>query len=162
MTSFGQRLSTLICMGIALYLAYGTSRYDKEWYGKLNRSSLTPPDWVFPIVWGALYVMIGIAALKLHSPPNSSTRKLAVKLFNLQLLANGLWSYLFFGKHQVLIALVDIFVMILSTAGCMWMAPSVRFWLLPYLIWIMFAAYLNFSIYQLNSQIDMSFSFKIK
>lgn len=151
MTTFFQRLSSVACAGIAFYLSSG-STFDKEWYKGIQKSPLTPPSWVFPIVWSILYVMIAIAGVQLHRAPNSPARKVAVNLYNLQLVSNGFWSYLFFGKHKVFYALVDVAVMIVSTAGCAWMAPNVRFWLLPYLLWISFASYLNFTIYKLNVQ----------
>lgn len=151
MTTFFQRLSTLACAGVAFFLSSGLT-YDKDWYKGVKKSLLTPPDWVFPVVWTILYLMIAVAGIQLHRAPNSPARKLAVNLYNIQLLSNGLWSYLFFRKHLVFYALIDVAVMVFTTAGCMWMAPNVRFWLLPYLLWISFASYLNFSVYLLNAQ----------
>lgn len=139
-------LSAIACV----FLTWG-SALDKQWYGTLNKSKINPPDGLFPIVWPVLYLMIIVAGFKLLRSAPTAARNNALMCYNAQLLLNGLWSFLFFKNHLVTVALIDLVLMILFTAGCVffgWRLGSR--WLLPYLAWICFAFYLNYQICLLN------------
>ena len=132
----------------------GSAFQPDAWYVALDKSSLTPPGWVFPIVWSSLYFSIGVSlyAYLLHAPARA--RRPALAVFALQLVLNGAWSWLFFGCHAPGAALIDIAVLWVSIVATIFafMRHS-RFagWLLvPYGVWVSFASYLNLAIWHAN------------
>ncbi|MFC1905493.1 TspO/MBR family protein [Chloroflexota bacterium] len=125
------------------------------WYTSLNKPPFTPPNWLFAPAWIILYLLMAIAAFLIWQKGlNSKGVKKALILFLIQLVLNSLWSVIFFGLQSplwgmiliVLLWIAIIFTMLkfykISTAAC-WL-------LLPYILWITFAATLNFSIWILN------------
>ena len=129
-------------------------RGDAGWYAGLAKSSLTPPDLAFPIAWSLLYALTGVALYLLWTAAPSPERTRALFAFALQYLLNALWSWLFFGLHEVGIALVEIVLLLAAIAWTLCAARRVSAaatWLLaPYLAWVSFATYLNAAIYWLN------------
>lgn len=121
------------------------------WYAALDKSALTPPGWVFPIAWTTLYVTIGIS---LFLYQGTERDRFASSAFAAQLVLNGLWSYLFFGRHSPGAALVDIallWIAIVATIVGFARHSKPAAWLLaPYLAWVTFASYLNFAIWSAN------------
>ena len=142
------------CVLIALLPGViGSAFAPDAWYSSLEKSSLTPPGWVFPVAWTALYLMIGIS-LYAFLVSADGERRPALVVFGIQLVLNGAWSWLFFGLHEPGLALVDIALMWLSI-----LATIVKFGresklaaglLVPYLLWVSFASYLNFAIWAAN------------
>lgn len=124
------------------------------WYQALAKPALTPPDWAFPVAWGVLYVMMGLALAMIVHARGSRLRWPAIALFALQMIPNLLWTPLFFGAHRIGGALVTVGVMfVLATATTLVFARvrTAAAWLmLPYLAWIVFAGYLTFQIDRLN------------
>ncbi|MDW3095366.1 MAG: TspO/MBR family protein [Gammaproteobacteria bacterium] len=124
-----------------------------EWYISLQKSSLTPPNIVFPIVWNILFVLMGIAAWRVSQKQQKVT-SLPIALFLIQLGFNILWSYLFFGVQRPDLALIDIIILwslILFTTFLFYRIDKVAGALMiPYLGWVGFAIFLNYSIYNLN------------
>ena len=124
-----------------------------EWYQSLEKSSLTPPNIVFPIVWNSLFILMGISAWRIWEKGSQGTR-FALVLFIVQLSLNVMWSYLFFGLHRPDLALIEIVILwtaILLTAVAFFrIERTAGVLLLPYIIWVSFAIYLNYSIYYLN------------
>ena len=126
-----------------------------EWYDSLIKPSLTPPGWVFGLVWTLLYTMMGVAAwLVWQRRWDGWAIILSLGLFLLQLGLNTLWSYLFFGLKNPGLAFWDIMALWLAI-----LATLIAFWrqhrpagqlLLPYLLWVSFAAYLNLQFWRLN------------
>lgn len=126
-----------------------------DWYVNIERSSLTPPNWVFGPVWSLLYLLMGIAAwLVWQRGLKNAVVKTALVLFSVQLILNCLWSIFFFGWHQPGLALVDIvllWISILLTIKYFAKISRIAAWLLiPYIMWVSFAAYLNYVIWTLN------------
>ena len=124
------------------------------WYFELIKPPLTPPNWVFAPVWTLLYLGMAVAAWRVWRTGEGPDRRRALMLFVLQLLVNGFWSYLFFGRHEIGAALVDIAALVLLLA-----VTATRFWridkpastlLWPYLAWVSFASYLNLGLWLLN------------
>ncbi|MBQ8271008.1 MAG: tryptophan-rich sensory protein [Bacteroidaceae bacterium] len=116
------------------------------WYPALLKSPLTPPDAAFPIVWSLLYVLMGVAAGIMWGVRSIYSR-LLFTLFSLQLVLNVLWSFSFFYMMSPLMGLVVILVMdmlaLIYVAGC-FVVNKVAGWLMvPYMLWLLFATYLN-------------------
>ena len=126
------------------------------WYAGLQKSSLTPPSWVFGPVWVSLFFLMGLAAFLLWQKGwRQKGVPLALGLFLLQLGLNLLWSFLFFGQQSPGWALLEIGLLWLAILATLWAfhkVSRVAAWLLlPYLLWVSFAAYLNWQIWFLNS-----------
>ncbi len=125
-----------------------------EWYAQLRKPSWNPPGWIFGPVWTALYAMMAIAAWMVWRRGRFAGRRLALSLFLMQLLFNALWSPLFFGLHNPLMALLDIVLLwlaLLATMIAFWkVRPLAGALLVPYLVWVSFAATLNFALWRLN------------
>ena len=130
------------------------SGYDNDWFARLAKPDLTPPGWVFGVVWPVLYLMLGLAIAMILNARRAAGRGLAIALFVAQLVANLLWSPLFFGMHQVSAALLWLAAIFLLAAGTTYLFARIRpaaAWLMaPYLAWLCFALLLNFQVDRLN------------
>lgn len=137
---------------VALVAAFGAQFEPGAWYSQLQKPDWNPPNWVFGPVWTLLYIGIAVAGWLVWR----ATRRVqpALQLWGMQLIANGLWSWLFFGLHQPGIALVDIsllFCLIVSFIIASRRYSVAASWLfVPYAIWVGFAAALNASIWSAN------------
>jgi len=129
------------------------SGYRNYWFDQLRLPSFMPPGWAFPIAWTILYVLMGVAVARVIAG-DGPARRTALALFGLQLLLNLAWSPIFFGLNQALAGLVIILVLILLVA-----ITTILFWricraagalMVPYLLWLCFAALLNAAIVHLN------------
>lgn len=125
-----------------------------DWYNTLNKSPLTPPSWVFGPAWTVLYVMIGLSFFFILREGNLSSKIPQISVFVFQLTLNLMWSKLFFGMHLIKASLVDIIVLwisIILTIILFWqISHTAAFLLIPYLLWVSFASYLNYQIFRLN------------
>ena len=125
------------------------------WYAALAKPALNPPSWIFGPVWTTLYLLMGIAAFLVWKQgwDRRDVRK-ALAVFGLQLVLNAVWSIIFFGLHSPLWALVDLVAMWLAIVWTMTLfyriSKPAMWLLLPYVLWVSFAAYLNYSIWILN------------
>ncbi len=145
--------SVLFAVAMCLLVGWVSSLLNypsiTTWYPVLEKSSLTPPYYVFPIVWSVLYVLVGISAGLLYNVHDISKRPLIV-LFVLQLLFNVSWTFFFFTMQSPILGFVNILVlMVLAVAyfvGTLWVRRVSAFFFLPYLLWLFFATYLNFYI----------------
>lgn len=127
---------------------------DNRWYAVLAKPALTPPDWVFPIAWSLLYVLMGLALAMIIHARGSRGRGLAMLAFAIQLVLNLAWTPVFFGMHLIgasLVLLVAMFASALATAMLFGRIRALAALLLvPYLGWLLFAGYLNYQIGVLN------------
>ena len=143
-------ISFVVSIALCLFIGFVSQRLQMEslhsWYPLLNKSSLTPPGWVFSVVWTVLYVLIGISAAILYNSHGVSKRVL-LPLFAIQLLFNVLWSFCFFTMQSIVLGLAVLFILlVLAVAyfiGLLWMERVAAFFFLPYLLWLFFATYLN-------------------
>lgn len=146
----------VLCVTVGYLSGLVTRESILTWYVTLNKPSFNPPNWVFAPVWTLLYIMMGVAAgMVWISNSDEQTTKKALGFFAIQLGLNALWSYLFFGLHNPLLALIEIillWLMIFETYNMFKkINKTVGLLLLPYLAWVSFAAILNASIWWLNS-----------
>lgn len=126
-------------------------------YGQLSQPSWAPPAWLFGPVWSVLYILIGVAAWLVWRKHGFSGAATALWLFCIQLLANALWTWLFFVWRLGALSLAEILVLwllIAATIFAFWRLQRLAaLMLLPYLAWVSFASALTFSLWRLNSNL---------
>ncbi len=131
--------------------AFGAMFMPGPWYQALAKPSWTPPDWLFGPVWAVLYIMIAIAGWLAW---RSRSRALLLPIWAGGLLLNASWSWLFFGRHAIDVALVDITLIWASIVLFIVLAWSgdkrASLLFMPYLAWVTLATALNFTIWRLN------------
>jgi tryptophan-rich sensory protein len=125
------------------------------WYAGIVKPAINPPAWVFGPVWTILFVLMGISAfLVWEKGLERRDVQIALGIFIGQLVLNTLWSIIFFGLHSPGGALVEImflWLIILATIGMFYKISKAAAWLLvPYILWVSFASYLNYAIWILN------------
>lgn len=127
---------------------------ENPWYIALIKPSVTPPGWVFPIAWTTLYILIGLALAMVLNARGARLRWVGIGLFVAQFVLNLAWTPVFFGAHQVGTALLIILAMIVLSIATTIVFGRIRdaaAWLMvPYLVWISFAAVLTWRIDQVN------------
>ena len=129
-----------------------TISFKDPWYSQLVKSNLNPPDWIFAPVWTALYLMMTLAIWFFW---HSKNRNLStVYLYFIHILFNTTWSIVFFGLHQILLALFVLIGLILMIIILMLRFKRVNivsyYLMIPYLLWCCFALFLNFNLLILN------------
>ncbi len=145
----------IICIAIPLTVGgisgFATSSAISTWYAQLNKPSFNPPNYLFAPVWTVLYLLMGIS---LYIITDKGFINKMVLIFALQLALNFAWSFVFFYFHQpgwafaeILLLWVCILFMIISFYRVNVWASLIQ---VPYLLWVSFAAILNFSIWMLN------------
>lgn len=143
-----------ILVSFAAAAVGGIAARPGAWYASINKPSWNPPDWVFAPVWTVLFILMGVAAWLVWSRRGEVPVGLALTLFGVQLLLNTLWSWLFFGWHLPGAAFAEVlvfWVMILLTLLAFWqIRPLAGALLLPYLVWVGFASFLNYTLWRLN------------
>jgi len=154
------RMTQALSLVVFLVLCFGAGALGAqfttigEWYASLNRPFLTPPNWVFAPVWTVLYAMMAAAAWLVWKEKGLVGAAIPLGFFLAQLVLNGIWTWLFFGRHQLGLAFLDI-----AMLWCLILVTLVLFWqisrpagilLVPYLAWVSFASYLSLSYWLLN------------
>ena len=144
-------------IAVAAVMAVGgaiTAPAIGEWYDGLNRPPWTPPNWVFAPVWALLYAMMAVAAWLVWRRRRSMPVGLPIAVWALQLALNLGWSVAFFGLRNPMLGLIDIAVLllaILASFALFWPTSRLAWWLLaPYILWVGYAAALNYAIWRLN------------
>ena len=125
-----------------------------EWYRLLVKPPLNPPAWVFGPVWTMLYILMAVSAWMVWLRPGLPEARRGLLLFGIQLALNAAWSWIFFGFHQVGLALADILLLWAALLATLLafrrMRASAAALLIPYLLWVSFAVYLNAALWFLN------------
>lgn len=128
----------------------GTELYNAT----VMQPPLSPPSWVFPIVWGILYALMGFSAARVYLDPPSGERSRGLNLYIAQLIVNFFWSIIFFNAQAFGFAFLWLLLLI---GLVLWMILTIRKvdplaakLQIPYLLWLIFAAYLNFGVWYLN------------
>lgn len=127
------------------------------WYNTLEHSMLTPPGWVFPVAWTILYFLIGLALFMVMQSDTTKkyhTKAMAYWLFVINLILNTVWSFVFFGAQMpgvALLVLLALIITVIFMAREFFRINQAAFWLIvPYILWLFFAFYLNAMIIILN------------
>ena len=145
-------LSLLISLGTGGLAALFTGN-SMEFYQSLKQPPLSPPGWVFPLAWTILYSLMGVAAY-LGWMRDSTGRNGALFFYGLQLIFNFVWPLLFFNARAYLASLIWLlllWVLILITTARFFQETKAAGWLMiPYLLWVAFAGYLNAGVWLLN------------
>jgi benzodiazapine receptor len=149
-------IALLVCLAVGYSASTVTRPSVETWYPTLIKPIFNPPNWIFMPMWTLLYILMAIAAGLVWDKIKEQNEvvKKALLFFIIQLTLNAIWSYLFFGLKNPLLALIEIallwlmiyetylkFIKINKTAGYL---------LIPYMAWVAFAAVLNASIWWLN------------
>ena len=144
----------LLSEGVGALSGWLTREGMKVYEQTVTQPPLSPPPWVFPVVWGILYALMGIGAARVYLAPASNNRSRGLLLFLVQLVFNFLWSIVFFNLQAYFFALVWLLAL---WALILWMILAFRrvdkpaAWLqVPYLLWVTFAVYLTFGVWLLN------------
>ncbi|MDC0450209.1 tryptophan-rich sensory protein [Pelagibacteraceae bacterium] len=130
---------------------FTTTSFKEPWYSEIILPSFNPPSWVFAPVWTTLYIMMSIAIWKIWI--NSFDIKI-LKLYFIHLFFNGTWSVVFFGFHQIGLALINLIIILIFIVLLMksyLTRDKISFYLMiPYLLWSSYALILNSSIFLYN------------
>lgn len=149
-------LVVMTCLVVGYLSGKVTQESITTWYPTLVKPVFNPPNWLFAPVWTILYIMMGVAGGLIwnYVETDRETVKKAFLFFIIQLGLNAMWSYLFFGLHNPLLALIEIvllWLMIFETYSQFKKIDKIAGMLLiPYLAWVAFATMLNASIWWLN------------
>lgn len=124
-------------------------------YAGMEKPPLSPPPWVFSVAWTILYIMMGIASYYIfEANTDMRSRLIAIVLYEVQLFMNFLWSIIFFNWGMYLFAFIWLMVMWCIVIVCaykfFWIKKLSAILLIPYILWLTFAAYLNFGAYILS------------
>jgi len=152
-------IKLIVCLAVTFSAALIGSLFTREavpdWYANLNKPSFTPPNWLFGPVWTILYLLMAISALIVWQKGLANPAiKIALALYLLQLILNALWSVIFFGLNMPMLAFIEI-ILLWSAIGLTIFAFArvsilAAVLLVPYILWVSFAAALNFFIWLLN------------
>ncbi len=138
----------LIVGGVSALLTRGSM----ETFASVNKPPLSPPGWLFPIVWTILYILMGVASYLVLT--SGKMNRTALTVYGIQLAFNFLWPILFFNLELYLLSfiwLVILWLLILITTVLFYIiSKPAGYLMIPYLLWVTFAGYLNLAIYLLN------------
>lgn len=144
----------LLTEGVGALSGWLTRDGTRHFNTTVVKPALTPPGVVFPIVWGILFALMGVSAALVWLAPESRVRSLGLRLYIVQLGFNFLWSILFFNLGNYLLAFVWLTLLwglIVWMSLTFYEVRSLAGWLqVPYLLWVLFAGYLNYGVYRLN------------
>ena len=149
----------IVCVPLVLLIGFASglttpSGGDNAWYVALAKPALNPPDWVFPVAWGTIYICMGLAVATVLNARGARRRGAGVALFVLLVAMLFVWQPLFFGAHRIWAALALIVVILAVGIVVTVLFGRVRrtaAWLMvPLLVWVSFAGVLNWRIGQLN------------
>ena len=152
MTDFVAPLCFLLAV-VAAALSGAIFKPD-EWYESLRKPVWNPPNWIFPIAWSGLYLMIAAAGWLVWEAAAPGNRLAPMTVYGVQLALNATWSAIFFGMKRMDLAFAELILLWLSIVATMVVflpVSTLAVWLLvPYLAWVSFAGVLNVTIWRLN------------
>ena len=138
--------------GASAWGGFVTSVYKEPWYSTLIKPGFNPPDFIFPTIWGILYVSMALAVWLIWINPKKTEK--IIYIYFIHLLVNASWSVVFFALHKIFLALVVIIVILLLVLWLIKLYYPINklsfFLMVPYLAWLVFAFVLNLNILLLN------------
>ena len=141
-------LVTFAASGIGGFV---TTSFKEPWYSEIILPTFNPPSWVFGPVWTTLYIFMSVA---IWGAWNKSSDKKVLQVYFVHLFFNAMWSVIFFGFHQIFIALIDLGIILIFIIWLMkiyYKINKISFLLMiPYLLWSSYALVLNTTIFYLN------------
>ncbi|MDG5767216.1 tryptophan-rich sensory protein [Balneolales bacterium ANBcel1] len=167
--------SIILAQAAGLIGSLATRPHIETWYRTIEKPGFTPPDWVFPVVWPTLYLLMAVAAWLVYITPkqgdrsywtqgtsyesmmlgNTPSRFAALGVYGAQLVLNMLWSFLFFQWQMPGAALIEILILlmliVLTTRLFYRIRPLAGYLMIPYILWVSYASVLNAAIWWLNS-----------
>jgi tryptophan-rich sensory protein len=143
-----------ILLPLAVGLVSGIlSKNSMTMYNSLNQPALSPPGWIFPVVWTILYILMGVSSYLIATSPSLKKQE-ALLLYAIQLFLNFIWSPIFFGLGNYFLAFLVLvllwYVIVKMIRAFFRIDPTAALLQIPYLLWITFAGYLNLAIIFLN------------
>ena len=146
--------SLIICQLAGFVGSIFTTPAIPDWYASLEKPALNPPNWIFSPVWIFLYLLMGVTLYILWQNLPKIEAKIALVFFAVQLVLNILWSVIFFGLKSPMAAFFEIIVLwvfiLLTMIKSSKVSKASVYLLLPYILWVNFAAILNFFLWQMN------------
>jgi translocator protein len=143
----------LLAVG-GLSAQFGKGAREGGWYDALVKPSINPPEAAFPIAWTILYIMMGFALAIVWHAKGNPLRRLGFTLFGAQIVLNFLWTPAFFGTKTPLYGLIVIALLLVALSATTLVFYRIRklagLLMVPCLVWVLFASYLNFQIWRLN------------
>ncbi|MEM9197174.1 MAG: TspO/MBR family protein [Pseudomonadota bacterium] len=145
----------LIGIGTATMTAAATGALfgPGEWYRGLDKPGWTPPDWVFPVTWTVLYILMVWSGYRVATS-DADLAPAALGVFAAQITLNAIWSPVFFGLHKMGVAmavLVGLWIAVAAQMALYWLIdPPSGLMTLPYLVWVTIAGALNLSVWRRN------------
>lgn len=148
-------IAILLCESVGIISGFLARANNNLWFDKLNKPSWNPPAFLFAPIWTTLYLLMGISlALIWQNKTPELEKRNTYLLFSAQLFLNFWWSILFFHFHSPALALVDIILMVITIIFTIFVfsnfSKTASWLLVPYIVWVSFATFLNFSIWNLN------------
>lgn len=147
-------ISIIICQSAGIIGSFFTVSSVGGWYQTLNKPVFNPPGYVFGPVWITLYLLMGISLYLVWNKKGTSDIKIPLIIFFAQLFFNTIWSILFFGLQNPVLALIDIkilLILIIITIFSFYkVSKPAAFLMIPYVLWVSFATVLNYYIVVLN------------
>lgn len=154
MKTFTRILISIIPLGVGFLAGMATATGIDDWYPYLEKPVFNPPNWLFGPVWTVLYLLMGVTIYRLLTKPSSAERSYAMRIFWIQLVLNGAWSFIFFNAQQLGWAFIEILFIWIAIV---WMIVTVHrvdktaaYIQIPYLIWVSFASVLNGTLWWMN------------
>mgnify|MGYP003922926815 CR=1 FL=1 len=153
--SFTDLLVLLAFMFLAFMPSF-FNYFDESWYSSLKKPSLTPPSWVFPIIWSLLFTLLGFTGFCFWQKRSSPSAKIALMMYLILIFLLCSWSIVFFGLKLIGWSLIVLGLTVLITGALTQISLQVAgkkafYALVPLLLWTSFAFYLNLMFYSLNS-----------
>ena len=146
--------SLIICQLAGFIGSIFTTPAIPDWYASLEKPTFNPPNWLFSPVWILLYLLMGVMLYILWQNLPKIEAKIALTYFLIQLSLNMLWSVIFFGLKWPMVAFIEIIILwifiLLTIIKSSKVSKASVYLLMPYLLWVSFAAVLNFYLWRLN------------
>ena len=152
--AIGLVVSIVVCFSAGFLGSMATNGSVDNWYVEINKPEWNPPNWIFAPVWSTLFLMMAVAVWLVWKQAGFGKSRFALGAFAVQLVLNALWSVVFFGMKETGWACVEIAMLwaAIVVTTCLFYRHSklAAGLMIPYLMWVSFASFLNFTIWQMN------------